>query len=236
MGAVVNPERSMNTFWQATTVTRPQHEQAHGHRAVVLWFTGLSGAGKSTLANAVEAELHQRGCSTLVLDGDNVRHGLCADLGFEVADRQENIRRIGELAKLMNEAGVIALTAFISPFRVDRDRVRALLPEGDFIEIHCEAPLEVCEARDVKGLYARARNGEIADFTGISSPYEPPEAPELVVPTGSEHLGRCVQRVLACLERRGIVRAERPGVSAGLAPGTRFGQGDAVVMQHAANG
>jgi adenylylsulfate kinase len=226
----------MNTFWQATTVTRPQREQAHGHRAVVLWFTGLSGAGKSTLANAVEAELHRRGCSTLVLDGDNVRHGLCADLGFDVADRQENIRRIGELARLMNEAGVIALTAFISPFRADRERVRALLPEGDFIEIHCAASLEVCEARDVKGLYARARQGEIADFTGISSPYEPPEAPELVVPSGSEHLGRCVELVLTCLERRGIVPAERPGIAAGQTPETRFGPRDAVVMQHAANG
>jgi adenylylsulfate kinase len=228
--------RSGNTFWQPTTVTRPQREQAHGHRAVVLWFTGLSGAGKSTLANAVEAELHRRGCSTLVLDGDNVRHGLCADLGFDVADRRENIRRVGELAKLMNEAGVMALTAFISPFRADRNRVRALLPEGDFIEIHCESPIEICEARDVKGLYARARNGEIADFTGISSPYEPPEAPELVVPTGSMPLENCVQRVFACLQTRGIIQAEPSGVRPAHGQQYTFDEFDDVIMRHAANG
>ncbi len=196
---------STNVVWQAGSLTRNMRERLHGHRAVVLWFTGLSGAGKSTLANAVETQLHRRGCSTMVLDGDNVRHGLCSDLGFEVSDREENIRRVGELAKLMTEAGTIALTAFISPFRADRERVRALLPYGDFIEIHCEAPLDVCEARDVKGLYARARRGEIADFTGISSPYEPPEAPELSVSTGSAPLATCVRTVVELLERRRII-------------------------------
>ena len=182
--------RSSNTVWHHATVTRQRREEANKHRAVILWFTGLSGAGKSTLAHAVEEELHRRGCRTFVLDGDNVRHGLCSDLGFSEEDRQENIRRIGEMAKLFNEAGVITLTAFISPFRADRERVRSLVPHGDFFEIYCDTSLEVCESRDVKGLYARARTGEIPDFTGISSPYEVPEKPELVVPTGTESLER----------------------------------------------
>jgi len=198
--------RSSNTVWHPAIVTRTQREKAHLHRAVVLWFTGLSGAGKSTLAHAVEEELHRRGCSTFVLDGDNVRHGLCTDLGFSEADRQENIRRIGETAKLFTEAGLITLTAFISPFRNDRERVRELMPEGDFIEVFCDTALEVCEARDVKGLYERARLGQIAEFTGISSPYEAPDDPELVVPTGSANLQACVERVLRCLAERRVIR------------------------------
>lgn len=191
---------SPNAVFHHATVTRARRESQNGHRAFVLWFTGLSGAGKSTLAHALEEELHQRGCHTFVFDGDNVRHGLCGDLGFSIADRHENIRRIGEMCKLFVEAGVIALTAFISPLRADRERVRALMAPGDFVEIYCQAELPVCEARDVKGLYQRARAGEIPDFTGISSPYEEPSAPELAVPTGAEPLEASVQRVIRYLE------------------------------------
>lgn len=173
----------------------------NGHRSCVLWFTGLSGAGKSTLAHAVEEALHHAGCRTFVLDGDNVRHGLCADLGFSVTDRQENIRRIAESAKLMVEAGMIAMTAFISPFRADREWARSLFPHGDFIEIYCAATLEVCESRDVKGLYALARAGEVKEFTGISSPYEPPLNPELVVDTRMP-LADCVVQVIVVLKEK----------------------------------
>lgn len=188
------------------TVTRVRREQMNGHKSVILWFTGLSGAGKSTLAHAVEEELHRLGCRTFVLDGDNVRHGLCADLGFSAKDRIENIRRVGEMAKLFLEAGVITLTALISPFRKDRERVRSLVPHGEFLEIYCRCPLDVCEQRDVKGLYKRARTGEIGDFTGISSPYEEPLDPELVVDTGYLPLGACVVKVLELLEVRGVIK------------------------------
>ncbi len=157
------------------------------------------------MAHAVEEALHQAGCRTFVLDGDNVRHGLCSNLGFSIEDRQENIRRIAEVAKLMSEAGVIAMTAFISPFRVDRQQARSLFPHGDFIEIYCAATLEVCECRDEKGLYARARAGEVKDFTGISSPYEPPMKPELVVDTGTLPLQDCVVQVMGLLCERGVV-------------------------------
>lgn len=196
---------SPNTIWHHATVTRARREQLHGHRGAVLWFTGLSGAGKSTLAHAVEENLFQRGCRTFVFDGDNVRHGLCADLGFSAKDRAENIRRIGEMAKLFLEAGGIALTAFISPFHSDRNRVRTLVPHGDFFEIYCRASIEVCEQRDVKGLYQRARAGQISDFTGISSPYEEPDAPELAVDTGTQTLETCVDRVIDMLETRGVL-------------------------------
>lgn len=196
--------QSSNTVWHHATVTRERREQQNDHRAAVLWFTGLSGSGKSTLAHAVEEELHQRQCRTMVLDGDNVRHGLCGDLGFSDADRVENLRRIGEVAKLFAEAGVITLTAFISPFRQERRRVRGLLPHGDFLEIFCDAPLEVCEQRDVKGLYQKARAGEIAHFTGISSPYEVPQNPELIVASGSRPLQDCVAQVLEFMQQRGI--------------------------------
>jgi len=196
---------SENIVWHHATVTRARREAQNGHRSVILWFTGLSGAGKSTLAHAVEEALHQRGCRTFVFDGDNVRHGLCNDLGFSDAHRAENIRRIGEMAKLFVEAGVIALTAFISPFRAQREAVRRLVPHGDFIEIYCQCDLTVCEARDVKGLYKKALAGEIADFTGISSPYEAPLKPELVVETGRLSLAESVAHVLALLEARGIL-------------------------------
>lgn len=197
---------SSNVVWHHATVTRERRQQLNEHRGALLWFTGLSGAGKSTLAHAVEEALHQQGCRTFVLDGDNVRHGLCSDLGFSETDRKENIRRIGEMSKLFVEAGTIVLTAFISPFREDRSRVRGLCQHGDFIEIFCDSSIEVCEQRDVKGLYQKARQGLIKDFTGISSPYQVPDNPELIVPTGSETLAECVAQVIAFLGQRGIAK------------------------------
>lgn len=192
-----------NIFWHQTTVTRERRQALNGHKSFILWFTGLSGAGKSTLAHRVEEMLYLRNCRTYVFDGDNVRHGLCADLGFSAADRSENIRRIGEMSKLFIDAGVIALTAFISPFRKNRDLVRSLVSEGEFIEIYCNASLDVCEQRDIKGLYGRARRGEIPEFTGISSPYEEPENPELVVMTGEQSLDDCAMQVIDYLEQTG---------------------------------
>ncbi|WP_310452995.1 adenylyl-sulfate kinase [Sulfuritalea sp.] len=197
--------KSSNTVWHHATVTRARRAQMNGHRSAVLWFTGLSGAGKSTLAHAVEESLHQQRCHTFVLDGDNVRHGLCSDLGFSAEDRGENIRRVGEAAKLLVESGAVVMTAFISPFRLDRDRARGLFPHGDFIEIWCNAPMEVCEKRDVKGLYRRARTGEVKEFTRISSPYESPLSPELEVDTGSLPLEVCVGQVLDMLRLRGVI-------------------------------
>lgn len=191
--------------WHHATVTRARREQLNGHRAATVWFTGLSGAGKSTLAHAVEEELYRRGNRTFVFDGDNVRHGLCADLSFSVEDRSENIRRIGEMAKLFVEAGVIALTAFISPLRADRERIRKLIGGEDFIEIYVKCPLAVCESRDVKGMYKKARAGLIKEFTGISSPYEEPDGPDLVVDTSQETLETSVDRVLVLLQARGVV-------------------------------
>ncbi len=182
-------DKSSNVVWHNATVTRARRETQNGHRGGLFWFTGLSGAGKSTLAHTVEEKLHQQGYRTFVLDGDNVRHGLCADLGFSEDDRKENIRRIGHMAMLYVEAGIIVLTAFISPFRADRDNVRKIAG-ADFHEIYCRCSLEVCEERDVKGLYKRARAGEIAEFTGISSPYEEPEFADLTVDTES-HLDEC---------------------------------------------
>lgn len=198
---------SNNTVWHKPVVMRINREQLNTHKSVILWFTGLSGAGKSTLAHALEARLFQIGCRTFVFDGDNVRHGLCADLGFSEEDRAENIRRVGEMCKLFVEAGVIALTAFISPFRRDRQRIRELVAEGDFLEIYCCASLEVCEQRDVKGLYKRARAGEIQEFTGISSPYEEPENPDLVVDTGSQSVEENVEAVIKLLETYHIISA-----------------------------
>ena len=196
-----------NIRWHHAQITRASRESRHRHKSVILWFTGLSGAGKSTLSHAVEEALYARGCSTFVLDGDNVRHGLCADIGFSPEARVENIRRVGEVAKLFLEAGVITLTAFISPYRADRERVRRLVPDGDFIEIYCHCPLEVCEQRDVKGLYAKARQGLIADFTGISSPYEAPESPDLSLDTSMLSLDTCVSKVLDLLQHRAIIPA-----------------------------
>jgi adenylylsulfate kinase len=199
------PDKSPNTVWHRATVTRQRREQKNAHKSVVLWFTGLSGSGKSTLAHAVEEQLYQDGLNTFVLDGDNVRHGLCSDLGFSDKDRKENIRRISETAKLLLEAGVITLTAFISPFKAERAAARSLMPHGDFIEIHCFCPLTVCEQRDVKGLYKKARLGEIKEFTGISSPYEEPDNPELRIDTSQLSLEESVQLVISILRARNIL-------------------------------
>ena len=194
-----------NIVWHQASVSRNNREKLNRHKSVILWFTGLSGAGKSTLAHAVEDRLHKMDCRTFVLDGDNVRHGLCSDLGFSDEDRTENIRRIGEMVKLFLEAGVIPLTAFISPFKKDRALVRKLVPHGDFIEIFCDASLDTCEERDVKGYYKKARDGVIKNFTGVSSPYEVPEKPELRIDTGQLPLEQCVDEVIGLLRKRGIV-------------------------------
>lgn len=198
-------KQSSDTVWHHATVTRVRRERLNGHRGAVVWFTGLSGAGKSTLAHEVEEGLHRMGCRTFVFDGDNMRHGLCGDLGFSADDRSENIRRVGEVVKLFVEAGVIALTAFISPFRHDRARVRQLVGETDFVEIYCRCSLDVCEGRDTKGLYLRARRGEIKEFTGISSPYEAPEHPSLIVDTDKEPLDVCAEKIIGLLISRGVV-------------------------------
>lgn len=200
--------KDKNIIWHHATVTRLSREQKNQHKSVVIWFTGLSGAGKSTLAHAVEERLFQYGFNTFVLDGDNIRHGLCGDLGFTDHDRKENIRRISETAKLMLEAGIITLTAFISPFRSERSMARKMMPHGDFLEIYCHCPLPVCEERDVKGLYKKARMGEIQHFTGISSPYEEPENPELEINTSVYGLAESVEKVIALLRERNILPAD----------------------------
>jgi adenylylsulfate kinase len=193
-----------NIIYHNATVTRARPNQLNKHKSVVLWFTGLSGSGKSTLAHSVEESLHQKGCKTFVLDGDNIRHGLSSNLSFSDDDRKENIRRIGEMAKLMAEAGVITLTAFISPFHKDRDLVRRLLPHGDFIEIYCKSSLAICEKRDVKGLYKKARAGEIKNYTGIDSAYEAPQKGALVLDTENNSIEDCVAEVLQLLNDRDI--------------------------------
>ena len=197
--------KTPNTIYHNATVTRQRRELLNSHKSVIIWFTGLSGSGKSTLAHSVEEELHKLACRTFVLDGDNVRHGLSSNLTFNDNDRKENIRRIGEVAKLMVEAGVITITAFISPFKKDRNLIRQLLPQGDFIEIYCKASLETCESRDVKGLYKHARAGKIKNYTGIDSPYEAPSNPELVIDTESESLEGSVARVIDFLKSRKII-------------------------------
>lgn len=193
---------STNIVWHNGKVSRTNRENLNNHKGAVLWFTGLSGSGKSTLAHAVEEQLYMQGCRTYVLDGDNVRHGLSSNLSFSEEDRKENIRRIGEVAKLMMDAGIIVMTAFISPFIKDRADVRKLMPHGDFIEIYCNASLETCEKRDVKGLYKKARAGEIKNYTGIDSPYEAPEKPDLSVNTGNTSLEESVNQVMSFLENR----------------------------------
>lgn len=180
-------------------MTRSEREQLGGHRARVVWLTGLSGAGKSTIANALERELHRQGKRTYILDGDNIRQGLNRDLGFSDADRAENIRRIAQVARLFVEAGVIVIVAFISPFRAERDAARALFGAGDFVEVFVDVPLAVAEQRDPKGLYRKARSGALPQFTGIDSPYEPPLAPELVLPTSLLTPAECVEKICAML-------------------------------------
>ena len=197
--------KTPNVIRHNATVTRERRNRLNNHKSAVVWFTGLSGSGKSTLAHSVEEKLHNLDCRTFVLDGDNVRHGLSSNLNFSNDDRKENIRRIGEAAKLMMESGVIVMTAFISPFKKDRNLVRQLLPQGDFIEIYCNTSLEACESRDVKGLYKRARAGEIKSYTGIDSPYEAPDNPELIVHTESESLEESVAKVVDFLKSRGVI-------------------------------
>lgn len=196
--------KSTNITWHQATIAKSDREQQNGHRAVVLWFTGLSGSGKSTLAHEVENRLFEMGCRTYVLDGDNIRHGLNKNLGFSPEDREENIRRIGEVAKLFTEAGVIAMTAFISPYRADREKARALAPDA-FIEVYVKCDLAVCEQRDTKGLYKKARAGEVKEFTGISAPYEEPLNAEVVVDTGAETIEESAAQVLEYLKQRGII-------------------------------
>jgi adenylylsulfate kinase len=202
-------QEEKNIVWHNATVNRVRREQLNGHRGAVVWFTGLSGSGKSTIAHSVEEQLFQRGCHTYTFDGDNVRHGLCSDLGFSEDDRHENIRRISEMTRLFLDAGVIALTAFISPTRQDREKVRRLIGEHDYLEVYCECPLEVCEQRDVKGLYRRARAGEIKNFTGISAPYEAPDHPDLVLHTSSLTVAESVNQVIVLIMARGIIKGDR---------------------------
>ena len=198
-------QKATNITWHEANVVQTDREQLLNQKGCVIWFTGLSGSGKSTLALEVESKLYQRGHLTYVLDGDNVRHGLNKNLGFSPEDREENIRRIGEVAKLFVDAGVIGMTAFISPYRTDRDNARDLLDEGRFVEVFVDCPLEVCEARDTKGLYKKARAGEIKEFTGISAPYEAPAQPELTVNTSDQSLEECTANVIALLESKGLI-------------------------------
>jgi adenylylsulfate kinase len=202
--------RSTNIHWQEGHVTRAQREATRGHRGAALWFTGLSGSGKTTLAHGVERVLIARALSAYVLDGDNIRHGLSSDLGFSPAERQENIRRIGEVAKLFVDAGTIVLCAFVSPYREDRERLRVSMSPGDFIEVYVQASLETCRARDPKGLYEKAAAGAITDFTGVGAPYEPPEHPEMVLDTEKQHTAESLAHVIRYLETRGYIPEGQP--------------------------
>ncbi|MFJ7747805.1 adenylyl-sulfate kinase [Peribacillus sp. NPDC097295] len=188
--------KSSNVTWHESSLSKELRRKQNGHESTVLWFTGLSGSGKSTIANAVAKELYNRNIRSYVLDGDNIRHGLNKDLGFSEDDRTENIRRIGEVSKLFVDSGQFVLTAFISPFRADRQIVRDLLEEGEFIEVYLKCPLEECEVRDPKGLYDKARKGIIKDFTGIDSPYEEPEHPEIVLESDQYSIEECVEQVI----------------------------------------
>ena len=195
-----------NVVWHAHAVTRADRQRQHGHQGVVLWFTGLSGSGKSTVAGALEQALHQLGVSTYLLDGDNVRHGLCRDLGFSDDDRKENIRRVGEVARLMVDAGLVVLTAFISPHRAERQMVRELLGAGEFIEVFVDTPLAICEARDPKGLYKKARAGELRNFTGIDAVYEAPSRPEIHL-DGEQLVTKLTAQLLDLLRQRDIIKS-----------------------------
>jgi adenylylsulfate kinase len=200
-------QRATNIVWHQGAVNREDRQRLNGHRGCTVWLTGLSGAGKSTIAVDLEKRLLERGVRTYILDGDNVHHGLNKNLGFSPEDRTENIRRIGEVAKLFTDAGMVALTAFISPYRADRDQVRGLMAAGDFIEVFVDCPVDVCEQRDVKGLYKKARAGEIKEFTGVSAPYEAPLRPELALDTSAQSVEESAKQILAYLERQGIVPA-----------------------------
>lgn len=194
-----------NIVWHNYAVNKSQRSEQKGHKPVILWFTGFSGSGKSTVAGALESALHQQGVHTYLLDGDNVRHGLCKDLGFSDEDRVENIRRVGELSKLMVDAGLVVLTAFISPFQAERDMVRNLVGDGEFIEVFLDTPLDVCEQRDPKGLYKKARTGEIKHFTGIDSDYQVPVDPEIRIDTSANSLEQSVQQLVAYLKDKQVI-------------------------------
>jgi bifunctional enzyme CysN/CysC len=198
-------ESSPNVVWEGLNIPREEREANNEHKSAVVWLTGLSGAGKSTIAKAVEKRLFDRDVQTMLLDGDNVRHGLSGDLGFSPRDRTENIRRVGEVARLFFEQGAVTFCSFISPYQEDRDRIRELLPEGRFFEVHVDCPLEVCKERDTKGLYKKAEEGEIANFTGVSAPYEEPEAPEVVVDSDQNDVETCVDQIIEALEAEGIL-------------------------------
>jgi len=198
-------QKSTNITWHETKIEKKRREDLKGHKGVVLWFTGLSGSGKSTLANEAERLLFERGFHTYVLDGDNIRHGLNKDLGFSPEDREENIRRIGEVACLFASAGLITMTAFISPYRSDREKARKLQSNGSFLEIFCRCSLSVCEERDTKGLYKKARAGQIPEFTGISAPYEEPLDPELIIETDNETVDESAKKVISFLEEKGFI-------------------------------
>ncbi len=193
--------------WHSHAIDKATRAEQKGHKAFLLWFTGLSGSGKSTIAGALEQELFRRGVHTYLLDGDNVRHGLCKGLGFSAEDRQENLRRVGEAAKLMVDAGLVVLAAFVSPYRADRDAIRALFPDGEFVEVFVDTPLAECEQRDPKGLYKKARAGEIKNFTGIDDPYEAPEQPEVHIHNHGRSIDEVVAELLAQLQARGLLSA-----------------------------
>jgi len=206
MGNTVNSNSTSNVVWHAYPVSKGQRSEQKRQQPCVLWFTGLSGSGKSTLASALEQKLFELDHHTYLLDGDNVRHGLNRDLGFSDADRQENVRRVGELVALFVDAGLLVLAAFISPFSAERRMVRELVKPGEFIEIHVATPLSICEQRDPKGLYKRARAGEIRNFTGIDSGYEVPVSPELVIDTSVLNLEQSIEQIVAFLKARGILK------------------------------
>ena len=203
----MSDRKSTHITWHAGQVERADRERRLGQRGAIVWLTGLSGSGKSTIAVAAEHALLQRQRLAYVLDGDNIRHGLNKNLGFSPEDRTENIRRIGEVARLFADAGLIAITSFISPYRADRDAVRELVAAGDFVEVYVDASIDTCESRDVKGLYAKARAGEIPEFTGISAPYEAPERPELVLDTNRQSVEESVGRLIGYLEEKGYLGA-----------------------------
>ena len=197
--------RKNNVIWFNGLVSREDREKLHGHKGAVIWLTGLSASGKSTIAHHLEKMLYEKDCSTYVFDGDNVRHGLCGDLSFSAEDRSENIRRIGEMVKLFIDAGIIAITAFISPYRADRERIRDLVGKERFFEIYVECPIEECARRDPKGIYEKARQGLIKNFTGISAPYESPERPDLIIESHKEDSIEAAKRVITLIEQRKII-------------------------------
>ncbi len=207
---------STNVVWSDTSITKERRNLLNNQHSSILWFTGLSGSGKSTISDALEEYLHDMSIRTYILDGDNIRHGLNGDLGFSEVDRKENIRRIGEVGKLFVDAGVMVLTSFISPFREDRDFVRSIVGEREFVEIYIKCPLEVCEERDIKGLYAKARRGEIKEFTGIDSPYEEPVDPEIIIDASKLTVDEAVTQITQYLVHNGYINLRRRSDMANL--------------------